>query len=141
MIIVCCSDKLVITCVHQIPNSFNLCGNPINIFFRAYARLLGKLLYFLSVFVRSRTEEHIVSHISFKSRYCVCQNNLICVSYMRLTRCICDCGCNIKLLFIVFIHYTQFLSTLFCLLSAVGIRNAKMLISKRCNNSSARRSA
>ena len=103
MILVRCTDKFVIGCVHQIPDSLNLRRHSIHKFFRSYARFLCFQFDLLSMFVCSCLEKHIISLLSFKTRDTVCQNHFISVADMRFARCIGNRSCHIKFFFCHFV--------------------------------------
>ena len=83
MIIIGCTDKFVIRCVHQIPDPFDLTGYIVHKLFWRNARFLRFQFDLLSMFVCSRLEKHIISLTSFISRDRVRKYDLISVSDMR----------------------------------------------------------
>ena len=83
MIIVGCADEFVVADVEHIGNLTDFSGDFVNVLLRSYACGFRNLLYFLSVFVRSGEEEHILADETVETCYCVRQNNLICIADMR----------------------------------------------------------
>ena len=70
MIIVGGTDKIIVAGVHFIPNATNLARNAVNVLLRRDSRLLGAVLDLLTVLVRSRTKEHVISHSTLISGVC-----------------------------------------------------------------------
>ena len=95
MIIVRCTDEFVVRSVHQIPDTLDLSRCLIHEFLRCGEILKCFNLDLLTMFVSSCLETYVVSDVSLVSGNAVCKYNLIRIAYMRLTRCVCDCGCNV----------------------------------------------
>ena len=85
MIFVGGSDKIIIACVHQIPHILYLTGNAVNILLRSYSLFSRAVFDFLTMFIGSGTEKHVISHRSFISCYAVRHYNFIGIAEMRLT--------------------------------------------------------
>ena len=84
MIFVCGADKLIIGCVHQIPNAFDLTGNIVYKFLWCYTGLLGLDLNLLAMLIGSGLETHIIPLHPFKTGNAVCQHSLVRISNMGL---------------------------------------------------------
>ena len=108
VIIVGCSYEFVISGVEAVADCTDFACNLVNIFLRSNACLFCVFFNLLSVFVSTCQEEHIIAKHSFIPRNSVGQNDFVRVADMRLSRCVGDGGCNIKLSFIA--HFiTSFL--------------------------------
>ena len=97
-----CTDKFIVRCVHQIPDSLDFCGNFIHKSLRCHTFFFCFQLNLLTVFIGSGLEEHIISLLSLKTGNAVCQHDLVSVSDMRFAGCIGNRSCHIKFLFIHF---------------------------------------
>ena len=83
MVLIGCTDKFVIRCVHQIPDPFDLTGYIVHELFRRNTRFLGFQFDLLSMFVCSGLEKYVISLTSFISCDRVRKYDLISVSDMR----------------------------------------------------------
>ena len=83
VILICCTDKLVIRSIHQIPDFLDFSGNIVYEFFWCYSRLFCFELDLLTMLIGSCLEKYIISLTSLVSCDRVSQNNLISVSNMR----------------------------------------------------------
>ena len=99
MIIICGTDKFVIRCIHQIPDSLDLCGYVVYIFLRCDACFFGFQLDLLTVLIRTGLEEYIVSLLSFEAGDTVCQYNLVGITDMGFAGCVGNRRCHIKFFF------------------------------------------
>ena len=90
MIFIRCPDKFIVGCVHQIPQPTDRIGYVIHIFLGRDSRILGFQFNLLPMLVGSRLEKNIVPFRTFESGNTVCQNDLIAITDMRFTGCICD---------------------------------------------------
>ena len=105
MIVISSADKLIVAGIKAVPHILDLIGNIINILFRTYSRRLGILLYLLTVLIRACHEEDLIAHLLFIARDHVSKHYIIRVTDMRLTRGICYCRSNIKLLFFTHLFF------------------------------------
>ena len=84
MEIICRADEEIVGRVHLVPDPSDLRGRLVDEFLRRHARLLCALLDLLSVLVRSCLEMNVVPHLALVSGDRVRQDDLICVSDVRL---------------------------------------------------------
>ena len=115
------AHKFVIGRAHKVPNVLDLARDFIDVCLRRYPHSLRLFLNFLTVFVRSRLEKHVVALLTLKPRDRVRQNRFVRVADMRLARSVGDCRrdivrffCHVRLLpydllFFFVIYYTTFL--------------------------------
>ena len=82
--VVCRADKEIVGRVHLIPDPSDLRGRLVDELLRCHARLLCALLDLLSMLVRSCLKMNVVPHLALVSGDRVRQNDLICVSDVRL---------------------------------------------------------
>ncbi len=61
VVVVCCSDELIVACVHDIPVSLDDACNVIDILLRSYACCVSLFLNFLTMLVCSCLEENIIA--------------------------------------------------------------------------------
>ena len=85
MVSICCPDKTIIGCIHQIPDPFNLTGHTIHILLRGYAGLCRFDLHLLTMFIRPRLKTHIIPLSPFKPCNTIGKNNLIRIADMRFS--------------------------------------------------------
>ena len=90
-----CPDEAVVAGAHQIPDSADLAGIPVNKFLGRQPGLGSLDLIFLTMLVGSGLENDIVSFCPFVAGDCIRQDRFIGVSDVRLAGGIGDCGCNI----------------------------------------------
>ena len=83
MICICCTDKFVIRCIHQIPDTFNFAGYIVHKFLRSDACFCSLQLNFLSMFICSGLKKYIIALLSLIAGDCVCQHDLIRISDVR----------------------------------------------------------
>ena len=95
MVIICCTDKLVIWSIHEIPYSLDLTWCLINEFLWGLHVLKSLVLDLLSMLICSCHESYIITCESLVPCNAVSQHDLVGVAYMRFTWCICNGGCNI----------------------------------------------
>ena len=88
MVFICCTDKFVIGCVHQIPDTFDLTGNVIYEFLRCNTSFLSLQLDLLAMLIRTCLEIYVITLLSLKTCDGICKNNLISISDMRFTGCV-----------------------------------------------------
>ena len=88
MVFICCTDKFIIGCVHQIPDTFDLTGNVIYEFLRCNTSFLGLQLDLLAMLISTCLEIYVISLLSLKTCDGICKNNLISISDMRFTGCV-----------------------------------------------------
>ncbi len=106
MIIVRGADKFVIGGVHQIPDVFYLSGNVVHIGLWRYAFFGCFRLDLYAMLVSSCLKKNIISLLSSEAGDAVRQNDLICISNMRLTGCVGDRGSHIVFI-ISLIHFSK----------------------------------
>ena len=99
MICICGTDELVIGCIHQIPDSLDLCGYVVYVFLRGDACFFGFQLDLLTMLVSTGLEEYIVSLLSFEAGDTVCQYDLVGITDMGLAGCVGNRRCHIKFFF------------------------------------------
>ena len=85
MIIICCTDKVIIGGVHQIPDLPDRASHIVYIFLRCNTGLLCLQLDLLSMLIRSCLKKNIIAIFSLETGNAVCQNNLIAVSDVRFS--------------------------------------------------------
>ena len=95
MFFICCTNKVIIGTIHQIPDFTNLLRDAVHIFLWRNTCFLRLLFNFLPMFVRPGLKEYLVSFLPFKTRHSISQHNFVRISNMRLAGCIDDCSCNI----------------------------------------------
>ena len=96
VVIVGGADEVIVACAHKIPDALDLAGNAVNVLLGCDACLVGKVFYFLTVLVGTRTEEYILTHSALKSCEGIGHYDLVGVTEMRLAGCISNRGCEIK---------------------------------------------
>ena len=84
MILVGCTNEIIIRRVYEIPDSLDLTGYLINILLRGDACCLCLFLNLLTVLVGSGLEIDIVSFRALISCDRICENDLVSISDMRL---------------------------------------------------------
>ena len=99
MICICGTDELVIGCIHQIPDSLDLCGYVVYVFLRGDACFFGFQLDLLTMLVSTSLEEYIVSLLSFEAGDTVCQYDLVGITDVGFTGCVGNRRCHIKFFF------------------------------------------
>ena len=85
MVLVRCSDELVIGCVERVADTFYLPCNLVNIFFRCYAGSLGVFFNFLAVLIGSGEHKNVIAAKALIARDCIGQHNFIAVADMRFS--------------------------------------------------------
>ena len=83
MILVGCTDKIIIRRVYEIPDSLDLTGYLVNILLRGDAGCFCLLLNLLTVLIGSCLEIDIVSFRALISCDRICENDLVSISDMR----------------------------------------------------------
>ena len=99
VIVVRRSDKMRVRRAEQLAYRLYLRRNIVDVLLRRNARLGGVILNLLPVLVRSRTVEHVVAASSFVSCDNVSRNDVVRVSYVRLSRRVSDRRRYIKFTF------------------------------------------
>ena len=90
---VCRTDKLIIRCVHQVPDPFDLGSRFIDVFLWRHSGFRCFIFNFLPVFIGSCLEKHVIALHSAETGYAVRQDDLVRVADMRFPRCIGNsCG-------------------------------------------------
>ena len=93
------ADKFVIGCIHQIPDSSDITCHIVHEFLRGDPSLVCLQLDFLTVFICTCLEEHIIPLASFVPCNRICKDDFIGVPNMRFAGCIGNRCCNVILLF------------------------------------------
>ena len=105
VIVVSCTDKVVVFNVHLVPKLADLNRNAVNVCLRCNSCVLCKVLDLLTVLVSSRTIENVKAHLLFIARHSVSHNCLVCVTKVRLLRCV-----RYRCCYIIFLAHFKILS-------------------------------
>ena len=95
MIIIGCTDELIIGNVHAVKLFPDHCGDAVNKFFRRNALGQSFFFYLLTMFVGSCLKTDIITCHSLITGNGIRQYNLINISDVRFTGCIRNCCCNV----------------------------------------------
>ena len=105
VLLICCTDELIIGGVHEIPDITDHGSNLVHVCLRAHACCDCLLLDLLSVLICARHKADIIALFSLETRDRVRQYDLVGVADMRLAGCIGDrCRDIIWFLFGCFSH-------------------------------------
>ena len=104
MVLVRGADKLIIGCVHQIPNPLYLSCCLVHKLLGSHTCCLSLFFNLLSMLVRTGLEEHVISLLPLISGYAVSQNDFIGIADMRLAGSIGNGRGNIIWLFTILTH-------------------------------------
>ena len=105
MVLIGRADKIIIGCVHQIPDTFYLSGYIVYILLWSDSSLLGLLLDLLTMFIGSGLEVNIITFLTAESRDRICKYDLIGISNMRLAGCVGNRCCHIKFSFAAHVYF------------------------------------
>ena len=104
MILICRTDKFVIGCIHQIPDTPDLTCHVVHVLLRRDACCLCLQFDLLTMLVGTCLEKYVVALHSSVAGNAVCQHDLIRVADVRLSGRISDRGRHIILWFTLITH-------------------------------------